>query len=80
MQLSIMACHLGIAALGQHPSLGSRDEAVPCTRDTHFLAGIRKVFSTLPGISAHFPDAPGKAVRTVDSREFVSCFNTTWKC
>lgn len=43
MQLSLMTCQLSTAALGQHPSLRNRDEAVPWTRDTHFLAGIRKV-------------------------------------
>lgn len=43
MQLSIMTHQLSIAALSQHPSLGSRDEAVPWTRDAHFPAGIREV-------------------------------------
>lgn len=43
MQLSIMTRQLSIAALSQHPSLGSRDEAVPWTRDAHFPAGIREV-------------------------------------
>lgn len=40
--VSIMTCQLSIAALSPHPSLASRDEAVPCASDMHFLAGIRK--------------------------------------
>lgn len=84
-QLSIVTIVISALMLQLTPSprlqlAGVRDQAVPQTRDMHFLAGIRKALLPYWEPLPIFPAAPGKAVGTADFRELVCCCNTKWKC